>query len=520
MSQASSNDDSQSIKPEVVPLDPFWLNRWQSLDDLINSAVQEIPAKGEFSHFRSILKALQSFGRNHFFYFFLGLGGKMEEGKNPLLKANKECCFARQKWFNDFSSDITKSPLEVNPEHPPNYVLRMIIDQISMDFESIQRACYQRMYGSDRQKSTLLLADKWGTEILDRFVMKENDKRGLEDNALVITYFDHATKINICPYTNIALIGIPFTATAKDDYRDLLLLPHELGHYVYHMAKMGNQSLKQYIESKLEETPSSSEEALKLVLSWSEELFCDVFGLFTSREPGVVATALSMVADNHPHHAFLDDGTYPIDALRLWIYIKTIEHIQTKLNEASTISFILSHGYLKLIPSSLSSLIKEPTSSEHEVIHEVLIKLIIQIVAELLEFSSIHSWHSIGVGQFRRELEAITIEINSSELKDSIKEFSGENDSSDSDPKPEAVQLNIDTLYKAFSLRTEKKRMEIKRMEKNRVKVSLAVENYTDLHNSKKEGLTNFPIKIGDWKPLLEANGWGVRGPEGRPTGD
>ncbi len=101
--------------------------------------MKKIPQREEFFPFKSILKALRDFGRCHFFYFFLGFGGKIEEGETPLESRTKNVVQTSKNGLMTFKSDMVESPLKVDPEHPPNYVLRMIIDQISLDFEAIQR---------------------------------------------------------------------------------------------------------------------------------------------------------------------------------------------------------------------------------------------------------------------------------------------------------------------------------------------------------------------------------------------
>lgn len=544
MQPTNPNDDKKIV---VVPIDPFWLKRWQSLRDSIE---YQIPRWGW--PYKPLLEALLHFGANHFYYFFLGFGGKVDE--NSLSETDKVRYYAQKKYFKNFSQTELNAYLAIESGYPPNYVLRVVIDQISRDFETIQRAVYQRQEAHSEQNNTLELADAWGSSILAQFA-DENKKKAkvLEDKILVITYFNNTTRINLVPYANVALVGIPFTANSQSDYRDLLMLPHELGHFIFHMGKKDNLSIKEYIARELKQSfdekkqneeankktntdrKDALEKAMVKALNWTEELFCDVFGIFIGREPAAVTMALSMIADNLPRYLFLDNEVHPSDALRINIYLATIQHIEAELNKAN-ITYTLSHGYLELISKSIITYIKateekiikrgingraesKSTKQKNQTVdahsneltpelYEVLEKLIEGMVKELLTFANIQNWHSIGAQKYKKQ-----VQIDCYKLADTIQQYPTQLIDGNPSPSPNLSyeSIQIEDLYKGFSSRLR----EIKG-----ASPLPEVKNYAISYESgMEEALDNYSIPCETWIPIFEANGWGVRGPETGPVG-
>ncbi len=98
--------------------------------------------------------------------------------------------------------------------------------------------------------------------------------------------------------------------------------------------------------------------AMDSILNWFEEIFSDIFGIFSGLEPSVLTLALSMIADNLPSQIYSKRGIHPVDAIRVTIYLYTINQIENALNQRS-VSYTLSHGYLKVISNSIIAYTKE-----------------------------------------------------------------------------------------------------------------------------------------------------------------
>lgn len=485
MSQASSNDDSQSNQPEVVPLDPFWLTRWISLRTSIEGVSKECSRDKTLEQFMPLLEALRSFGANHFYYFFLGFGGSINNG---ILSNIVEDEYTNQlKFFEKFlekSSGTT--PLKSEKQCPPNYVMRSIIDQISRDFDSIQRAIRQRQFANDSESLTLQLADKWGHSILEG-ISGEDANKPLKERATVITYFNSSPRINIIPYANVALIGIPYTANLADGRRDLLVIPHELGHYVFHFGKVNSTPLKEDINKILNDDNQGNKQN-SVILNWAEEIFADVFGIYSSHQVGIVTFALSMIADNLPSQTYLDRGIHPIDALRIKIYLNTIEKIEEELRSSQTNA---SLPELRLLSQQIRAhienekhVIRTRESIHPEIPEDFVAKLDVlveKILKAILPFIGIENWKPV-IAKLAKQANI---------------------------QRP--IEQKLENLYENFEayLWDLSKNME----------PSYKIESYANRYELIKVEITKLPVCYDEWKPIFEADGWAIRGPETQPVG-
>jgi hypothetical protein len=322
----------------VTRIDPFWLNRWHSLH---NSIVKTKDGNNTDDNIEKLLNALDNFGSKQFFYFYFGFFEELtsilnESGSDTIPKEKfKETIKDIDLSFSDeIVNDIfsvlqfdesrpdeirTPQRLALDFDFPPDYVLRTVIDQIIYDYEVIQRALLQIMQSTEEEKLTLAKANKWGQEILDKFTAPEPGFVQLLDSpAKMIAYFNRSPRIRMIPYCNVALIGIPPTTILPNNRRDMLSIPHEIGHYIYWNGRLANRSIREIIADKIQGQ-------LPFVKNWIEELFADVFAMASSGHPNAMFHwASTMIKDNPPSKLWQDNGVHPIDAVRQRIYFRRI----------------------------------------------------------------------------------------------------------------------------------------------------------------------------------------------------
>lgn len=193
---------------------------------------------------KAMLKRLKSFGTSHYDFFSHGF---RQQGSAHLEKSRF------------FSSEA---------------VCAKIVFQIQEDLEIIVRAIQQRLNPAFRDK--LREADELAYRILSQaqvnlgFPQAADPTRGVTQSGEyygVLTYFQKSHEIRMIPYAPVALVAIPFSALTQP--RDLLALPHEVGHYVFGHRPM-NPETEHMDRDYLEDDPTYAE--------WQQEIYADVFG--------------------------------------------------------------------------------------------------------------------------------------------------------------------------------------------------------------------------------------------------
>lgn len=327
----------------------FWLQRWNALYQAMSATAASYP---EEKTLVTLLEELMNFGNIQFFYFYFGFShrllDKLESGSQPPVPATQllldtlpgidasdaqdppPIVALAQKALDHFDcldgDRLQRAPqrLRRDDELPPDYVLRTIVDKVAYDYnEIIKPAIHQRRHGTPAEKETLRLADRWGQSLLAPLGSKapEGMERVLAVDPVVITYFNHSPMIRMIPYAAVALVGIPPTASSPGNRRDLLILPHELGHYIYWHGRFSGELLHKHVPGLLADQPP-------FLRRWIQEIFADVCGLIISHEPAVLPAALSMIRDNAPRNYLADNQIHPIDAVRLDIYLSAIKLLE------------------------------------------------------------------------------------------------------------------------------------------------------------------------------------------------
>lgn len=261
--------------PETI-----WEKRWQALEELLAdrqySYSQLAQKYDELKTLATLVDCLHTFGASQFKFFYDG-------------------------FFND--------RLLPSMDYPAEYVLRATLDQVAFDMAIIQRAVAQRQE-SDLQP-TLTKADQFAQHALKLAI-----DNGLLPPCTAVTYFNKSYNVRLIPYAPVALIGIPYSCTElKTDY---LAIPHEVGHYVYHHAS----GLAALLHDLIVMEPD-------WINHWIEEIFADVYGCLVAG-PVLGLNFQDILLDNSQAKFVADDGAHPVDAIRPYIYSKTLAEMEFK----------------------------------------------------------------------------------------------------------------------------------------------------------------------------------------------
>lgn len=206
---------------------------------------------------------------------------------------------------------------------PPLHLIRECFRHVAIDFEILQRAIVQRRRKSDNfvnYATPLLVMDKIAIKAIAPF------KRLLPDHAHVstITFLSSTTHIHHLPYSDqFILIGLSYDRISKVSYYpgfspdqhkalpafELMAIPHEVGHYMYHQAKL--PSGKSFADE-------SVQFASNRYYRWCEEIFSDMYGCLVAG--GLTVLGLqALFASGDKDRVWKDDEKHPTPVLRLYL---------------------------------------------------------------------------------------------------------------------------------------------------------------------------------------------------------
>jgi hypothetical protein len=229
--------------------------------------------------------------------------------------------------------------------YPLEYALAHTEQQVNHDLDVFLRIIAHRdeHVGTKDLRDRLALADQ-----LAYLALQPAIDVGLITPASALTYFQKSATIRIIPYAPMALVGIPFTTgsdTAKDNPRDYLMIPHEIGHQIYWRLAKPDQdkptnsnsaalprNVGAYIQQKfIQEKFSPSSIAVPAnqpiwLQNWNEEIFADVYGCLIGGAAS--ARTLQELLKGVPVNVFVDDdGEHPSPIVRPYIHIHLLESI-------------------------------------------------------------------------------------------------------------------------------------------------------------------------------------------------
>ncbi len=230
-----------------------------------------------------------------------------------LLTALKSFGQSQLAFFvNGFDPKAKVVRLEPSTLYPPEYAMRTTVDQIAYDLDLIQRAYQQRLptQSSPEMRSTLAKADYLAYQALKPAIANK-----LIDDVTVITYFQKVVNVRIIPYAPVAFVGLPLSALAVP--RDLLAIPHEVGHYVFRHGRtqkgiVAGSRFDAALTQQFADLPAWCR-------AWLEEIFADVYGALVAGP--IMALGFADLVSDDPYVDFTaDDGEHPVAALRPGVY--------------------------------------------------------------------------------------------------------------------------------------------------------------------------------------------------------
>lgn len=271
-----------------------WQTRWQGMSDSIEHWLAAADAgQQQFERqdtLLSLLASLQAFGKSQMDFFLQGLA------EDPSYR------------------------LEPSARYPWEYVFRTTVDQIGFDMDVLLRAAQQRMSSlmSKKLLATLDLADRLGY-----LALQPAFDHGLIDRrTAVVTYFQKAVNVRLTPYAPVTLIGIPFSAV--DSPRDLLAIPHEVGHFVFREGRIrsgrfADSRFSAALYSRFAYQPAWFSD-------WLEEIFADVYGCLVAG-PAIALSFIELVTDDPVDDFVKQDHEHPAPAVRPQGYFSTLQRM-------------------------------------------------------------------------------------------------------------------------------------------------------------------------------------------------
>jgi hypothetical protein len=247
--------------------------------------------------------------------------------------------------FRFFQTHLQNGNLKESSEHPADNVLSIILNQAMYDLEVLQRVAEQRLSSPSALADGLRQADYLAADVVGRAVAG-----GLLAETEVLTYYQKSPSIRVIPYTNLALIGVPYTAL--DEPRDYLAIPHEVGHYAFWHGRAVPAAppcgREHYYCSMLADDAKAALDPYAQFPQWAyvwlEELFADVFGCWLVGP--AAALTVQHVMRNHTLTEFItSDGDHPVPVLRPYLHMKALH--ARDLQSASITTWTPSADLLK-----------------------------------------------------------------------------------------------------------------------------------------------------------------------------
>lgn len=219
------------------------------------------------------------------------------------------------KLFDYFYDHISADKLEESADFPFEYALDTVLDQISNDIGLIQKATHQRQDASNQ--GILNLADFLAYKALEPMLppVVTGAELQLRSDTTVLTYFQKTVSVRIIPYAPVVLVGIPYSCL--NDKKDLLAIPHEIGHYIYRHALFNGENIADFLRAD-DSFPA-------WIQNWFEEIFADVYGALIAG-PVLGLSFQDLQLNMRTESFYTDDGEHPVPLLRPYIYMNVIEH--------------------------------------------------------------------------------------------------------------------------------------------------------------------------------------------------
>ncbi|MDX1994030.1 MAG: hypothetical protein SF029_16715, partial [bacterium] len=225
------------------------------------------------------------------------------------------------------------------PAFSPMHVLSQVLARISQDVHLMQQMTLQRVINviPDPMRTFLDQTDNLAARTLKLAV----DRQWVHADSYILTFYERMLSARVVPFVRLAWIGIPLTAFKAR--RDLLAVPHEIGHYVYANGKIPLNGTPIYVWQWLQQVQAEQEfKDYPWLAEWAEEIFADIYGCLVAGDAIALTSQLiaeqssrgpqgAVAADAEllPSHLFHNNGHHPMPYFRPLVYIRTLERLGT-----------------------------------------------------------------------------------------------------------------------------------------------------------------------------------------------
>lgn len=256
-----------------------------------------------------LLSNLNDFAEKQFNFFYYGFKGGDKEKGIPWLHL-------------ETAKDTDTIP------YPLENVLGTIVAQISIDLTSIQLAAEQRILAN--QENDPFKLDAANDRALD--ALKGNYMPGevLPSDMKVLPYLTDSVRVRVMPYSNVALIGVPYMWSTNYFISSSVLF-HEVGHYRFWYPFHATKAQVELLGRRWDEKdfllnarelyyPFSS---LPAKPNWSEEVFADVYSVCKGGMLPIVS-AMNLALEHSPKtfSNFDLDNPHPTPLIRPLLMLK------------------------------------------------------------------------------------------------------------------------------------------------------------------------------------------------------
>jgi hypothetical protein len=138
-------------------------------------------------------------------------------------------------------------------------------------------------------------------------------------DVIPITYFSQQIHIRRLPYVdNYVLVGLAYDLSIDSSLEtalpfELMAIPHEVGHFIYHHGKLEKDN--KYAYESLAEVCRSEAFLNHPYHHWFEEIFADLYGCMVAG-PLTALGLLALLATGDRERLLLDDEEHPTPILR------------------------------------------------------------------------------------------------------------------------------------------------------------------------------------------------------------
>ncbi|MBX3014392.1 MAG: hypothetical protein KF832_22915 [Caldilineaceae bacterium] len=261
----------------------------------------------------------------------------------------RSLCITYVYFFADMRQLIVDALAAQPPgEPPPLSLIQACSRQLAHDLEILQRAFLQRQPSVDSTgklvagvlAKELVITDKLALKTLAPFA------HWLAHPNL-LTFFSQATHIRRLPFSDqMILIGLSharISITHNEQMRsgaatsgrkplpafELLVIPHEIGHYLYHHALLPDPAAPQPAPTTTRFLDHGARFRSNPYFHWCEELFADLFGCVVAG-PLAVLGMQALLAASEPAQLGHADGEHPTAVVRPYLLAEMLRVLGQK----------------------------------------------------------------------------------------------------------------------------------------------------------------------------------------------